>query len=920
MTFQNQNPEQFARDRIDALLRDAGWVIQPKSRIDWGAEPGVAIREYQTDVGPADYVLFVDCKPVGVIEAKREEAGHQLITVEEQSGEYASSKLKYLNNEPLPFVYESTGVVTRFTDRRDPKPRSHPVFSFHRPETFQAWLKQGQSLRSRLHNIPDLDPEGLRGCQVNAITNLEQSFRENRPRALVQMATGSGKTFTAVTSVYRLLKFAKAKRVLFLVDTKNLGEQAEQEFMAYTPSDDNRKFTELYNVQRLQSRYVAKDSQVCISTIQRLYSILKGEDLDERAEEENPNERIQPKQPMPVVYSDKLPIEFFDFIIIDECHRSIYNVWQQVLDYFDAFLIGLTATPDKRTFGFFNENVVSEYTHEAAIADGVNVGHEVYVIETEITQQGSRITAKEYIGKREKLSRRQLWEQLDADLSYTGQQLDRDVVNPSQIRNVIKAFREKLPEIFPHRTEVPKTLIFAKSDSHADDVIKIVREEFGEGNDFCKKITYKSEDNPKSVLAQFRNDFNPRIAVTVDMIATGTDVKPLECVFFMRDVKSKNYFEQMKGRGTRTLGYDDLKKVTPSAFSAKTHFVIVDAVGVTKSCKTDSRPLERKKGVPLKDLMMGIMMGAQDADAFDSLAGRLSRLDRQMEPKEREGLMALTGGLDPGDIARALLRAYDPDAIREQAQVDHGLVAGQKPTTDQSEATQQSLIRQAAGIFTGEIVDYLENVRKVHEQVIDTVNLDRVLKAGWDGQAQDQAASLVEDFAQFVERNKDEITALKIFYSLPYQRRTVTYAMMKEVLDALKIQKPNLAPLHVWQAYARLENLQTTNPISELTALVALIRRVMGLDEVLTPYEATVNRNFQAWVFGKQAGAAPKFTEVQMGWLRMIKDHVMNSFHVERDDLDYAPFDGEGGLGRMHELFGDEMDSILEEMNEALAA
>jgi type I restriction enzyme, R subunit len=330
------------------------------------------------------YVLFVDRKPVGVIEAKREEAGHQLITVEEQSGEYANSKLKYLNNEPLPFVYESTGVVTRFTDRRDPKPRSHPVFSLHRPETFQTWLKQGQSLRSRLHSIPTLDPTGLHGCQVKAITNLEQSFRENRPRALVQMATGSGKTFTAISSVYRLLKFAKAKRVLFLVDTKNLGEQAEGAFMTYMPSDDNRTFTELYNVQRLQSRYVAKDSQVCISTIQRLYSILKGEDLDERAEEENPNEWVQPKQPMPVVYNDKVPIEFFDFIIIDECHRSIYNVWQQVLDYFDAFLIGLTATPDKRTFGFFNENVVSEYTHEAAIADKVNVGHQVSVDRKEL--------------------------------------------------------------------------------------------------------------------------------------------------------------------------------------------------------------------------------------------------------------------------------------------------------------------------------------------------------------------------------------------------------------------------------------------------------------------------------------------------------------------------------------------------------
>lgn len=916
----NQTPEQQARDRIDAQLRQAGWLVQSKHQINLGSGLGVAVREYQTDVGPADYVLFVDRQPVGIIEAKREESGHQLTVVEDQSGEYAASKLKYLNNAPLPFTYESTGLVTRFTDRRDPKPRSRLEFSFHRPETLDSWLQQAKTLRERFDDILTLDPAGLRDCQVRAITQLEQSFRENRPRALIQMATGSGKTFTAITTVYRLLKFADAQRILFLVDTKNLGEQAEQEFMAYTPSDDNRKFTELYNVQRLRSRSVATDSQVCISTIQRLYSILKGEEMDEAAEEENPNERVQPKQPMPVVYNPKLPIEFFDFVIIDECHRSIYNVWQQVLDYFDAFLIGLTATPDKRTFGFFNENVVSEYTHEEAVVDGVNVGHEVYVIETEITQKGERITAREFVSKREKLTRRQRWEQLDEEFSYTGKQLDRDVVNPSQIRNVIRAFKEKLPEIFPQRSEIPKTLIFAKTDSHADDIIQMVRQEFGEGNAFCKKVTYRAAEDAKSVLSQFRNDYNPRIAVTVDMIATGTDVKPLECLLFMRDVKSKNYFEQMKGRGTRTLDYDDLRQVTPSAHSAKTHFVVVDAVGVTKSMKTDSRPLERKRGVPLKDLMMGVMMGAQDADAFASLAGRLSRLDKQLTPQERDRLREVTGGVDTRDMARSLLHAYDPDMIEQQARVVHNLSPSAEPADAQRQAAQQQLIRSAASLFTGEIVDYLENVRRVHEQIIDTVNLDRVTQAGWDAAAAERDAALVEGFAQFIERNKDEIAALSIFYNLPYQRRPVTYDMVSEVLDILKAQKPNLAPLRVWEAYARLDNVAHRTPGKALTALVALVRRVAGLDETLTLYEATVNRNFQAWVFGRQAGASPKFSEAQMDWLRMVKEHMISSFHVERKDFDYAPFDAQGGLGRMYDLFGEEMDSILDEMNKTLVA
>jgi len=544
----NQNPEQIARDNIDKQLTECGWIIQDKKHINLTAGLGVAVTEYQTDVGSADYILFVAGKPVGVIEAKAEEKGFQLIQAEDQSKDYAHSKLKYLDNDPLPFVYKSTGTLTRFTDYRDPKPRSGPVFAFHRPETFQEWLKHGNSLRRRVSDIPSLQTAGLRDCQIVAINNLEDSFRRNQPKALIQMATGSGKTFTAITAIYRLLTYAKAKRVLFLVDTKNLGEQAEQEFMAYMPNDDNRKFSELYGVHRLKSSFVPTDNQVYISTIQRLYAILKEEELDEKAEETNPGEiKWEKRQPIPVGYNPKLPMEFFDFVVIDECHRSIYNLWKQVLDYFDAFLVGLTATPDNRTFGFFNQNIVSEYTHEEAVIDKVNVGSDVYLIETEITRKGSVIWKGQYVDHRERLTRKKRWEQLDEDVVYSQTELDDKVVNPNQIRTVIRTFKEHLPEMFPDRTdakgefEVPKTLIFAKTDSHADDIIQIVREEFGEENRFCKKITYNSED-PKSTLAQFRNDYHPRIAVTVDMIATGTDVKPLECILFMRDVKSRNYF------------------------------------------------------------------------------------------------------------------------------------------------------------------------------------------------------------------------------------------------------------------------------------------------------------------------------------------------------------------------------------------
>ena len=900
--------------------------MQKKDRINLAANDGVAVREYQTDVGPADYVLFVDKKPVGVIEAKGEGHGFQLTQVEEQSSEYAKAKLKHLNNDPLPFVYESTGELTRFTDYRDEKPRSRPIFSFHRPEKFREWQKS-DTLRNNLQHLPALPIEGLRECQISAITNLEKSFKANRPKALIQMATGSGKTFTAITFIYRLLKYANAKRVLFLVDTRNLGEQAEQEFKAFQPNDDNRLFTELYGVQRLTSGHVPTDNQVYISTIQRLYSVLKGTELEDSAEEVNPNEfRWQPKAPQPVEYSEKLPLEFFDFVVIDECHRSIYNLWKQVLEYFDAFQIGLTATPDNRTFGYFDKNVVSEYTHEQAVIDGVNVGFNNYLIETEITEKGAKIKMGEFVDMREKLSRKKRWEELDEDLAYTPTQLDRDVVNPNQIRTIIRTFKEHLPAMFPDRIdtdgnfEVPKTLIFAKTDSHADDIIQIVREEFGESNKFCKKVTYKTVEDPKSLLASFRNEYYPRIAVTVDMIATGTDVKPLEVLLFMRDVRSRNYFEQMKGRGTRTIPLDDLKKVTPTAKFAKDHFVIVDAVGVSKSLKTDSRPLERKPSVDLKDLLHAVAVGNRDEDTFSTLAGRLIRLDKQISDKQRELFKNKTGGKSVSQVAGALLKSYNPDTV--EAIRDTVVAESPELSPEQIEKIveqrQSVIIESAAEVFNGELNEFVENVRKSLDQIIDTLNPDKVTKVGWHADETERANAIISDFTAWIDEHRDEIVALQIFYSQPYRRRELTYAMIRDLNEILKIERPTIAPLNVWQAYQQLGET-TGAPHTELTALVALIRKVSGIDKDLTDYSAVIDRNFQKWVFGKQAGPV-KFNDDQMQWLRMIKDHVANSFHISRDDFAFEPFAPAGGLGKMFQLFGQQMEPIIDELNEALAA
>lgn len=911
-------PEQKARESIDRKLIQAGWVVQDLKQLNLSAGQGVAVREFPTSTGPVDYALFVDGIPVGVVEAKKDDAGENLSAVEGQSNRYANSTFKWIKSiYKIRFAYESTGKLIHFTDYNDCKYRARTVFNFHQPQELHRLLKQDDTVRNRMKNFPTFDTTGFRKCQIIAIQKLEESFSESKPKALIQMATGAGKTFTAITAVYRLLKFAKVNRVLFLVDTKGLGEQAEREFLAYHPTDDNRSFSEIYGVRRLKSSFIPDGVQVCISTIQRMYSILRGEELDESVEETSFNEFASADQQKPkeVVYNAKYPPEFFDVIIIDECHRSIYNVWKQVLDYFDAFLIGLTATPDKRTFAFFDQNIVSEYPREQAIIDNVNVGEDIFLIETEIGKKGSTIM-KQMVEYRNRLSREKRWAQLDEDTEYHPSQLDRDIVNPSQIRTVIRTFKDNLfTSLFPRRKEVPKTLIFAKTDSHAEDIVKIVREEFGEGNEFCRKITYAAE-NPESILSSFRNDYNPRIAVTVDMIATGTDVKPIECLIFMRDVRSKNYFEQMKGRGTRVLSKDDLQKVTPSATENKDHFVIVDAVGVTTSKKSDTRSLERKPSVSMKELMMNVALGAKDEDTVTSLANRVIRLNSQMSNAERK-LFSEHVGLSAGTLAENLLNAFDEDTITAKARTQFGCA---NPTPQQYAEVQKAAVTEAVKFFYDpDVREFIDNVRRSHEQIIDNSNLDKAIFAGFDTKREENADRVLQSFRDFIEENKDEILALRIIYSQTYQNRPMVIAKLKALYEKLKAQGITIDRL--WDCYAikKPEKVKARGTVHQLADLVSIIRFEMGYGDNLQPFAETVNYNFMRWTLRKNAGAV-HFTDEQMEWLRMVKDYIAVSLSITPDDLELNPFDRKGGLGRFYEVFGDQYETILQEMNIELVA
>jgi type I restriction enzyme R subunit len=926
-------PERQARVVIDERLAAAGWVVQDYKAMNVRAGVGVAVRELPTAAGPADYVLFVDRKAVGVIEAKK--VGTTLTGVEWQTRKYQQSPKDelpaYLVGDALPFGYESTGVETRFTSAFDPEPTSRSVFSFHRPETLSRWVQAHSEtgragLRSGVQLLPELDPSGLRPAQAEAIRAIERSLKENRPRALVQAATGSGKTFTAANLSYRLVRHAGAQRVLFLVDRGNLGRQTLKEFQGFDTPDDGRKFTELYNVQHLASDQLDTVAKVHVATIQRMYSILRGEALDPEFDERTGYE-IAPERPVEVSYNPAVPIETYDVIIVDEAHRSIYGVWRQVLEYFDAFLIGLTATPGTQTFGFFNQNLVAEYNHEQAVADRVNVDFDVFRIRTEISEAGGSVEAGLVTGFRDRETRAERYEAIDEDIDYDPKDLDRKVVAKDQIRTIIRTLRDSYPVMFPDRDRdpahpdrllnIPKTLIFAKDDSHADDIVQIVREEFGKGNEVIAKITYKSGDSgqkPEALLQSFRNSYYPRIAVTVDMIATGTDVKPIEAVVFMRMVRSRNFFEQMKGRGVRVVDPDELRGVTPDA-KAKDHFVLVDAVGVTETKLNDTVPLERKHGVSFEKLLTQLGMGSSDPDVISSVASRIARLDARITDADRKAIEQIAG-TTLSAISHQLVEALDPDVHIAAAQSATGKA---DPSASEIAEARDTIIDQAVEPLLAEGVrEALAEVKKSYEQVIDTTSKDKVISGNFSKDATDRAKATVESFRQFIEDHKDEITALQVLYSRPYAQR-LTFDDIRELAAAISRPPHSWTAEQLWDAYDALDHAKVHGaPGTVLTNLVTLVRYTLGMDDELKPYPDLVAERFDAWM-RQQTQTGRTFTDEQRRWLHLIRDHLAASLSVEPRDLMEAPFTQHGGLGKARELFGD-LPTLLDDLTASLAA
>lgn len=919
-------PEAQERQLIDEQLAGAGWVVQSRDEVNLSAGMGVAVRDRPGSADP-DYLLFVEGKACGTYEAKK--AGHTLTGVETQSARYDDAIPDGAETWGLPlrFAYEGTSHELQFTDRADPEPRSRQVFAPHRPEALLAWLREAErlpaapTLRARFRDLPAVYSPKLWDHQREAIVKIEKSLAEDNPRALLQMATGSGKTFTAANLAYRLIKYAHARRILFLVDRRNLGEQAQNEFEQFVTPDEQRKMSELYTVQRLVGGNLREEAKVVISTIQGIYSTLTDtpppDEEDEAEHEDGP--------PVEVSYSNSLPPESFDVIIIDEAHRSIYGRWRPVLEYFDAHLLGLTATPTKLTFGFFHKNLVFEYDHEQAVADGNNVPFEVYKIRTKISTQGSTVEAGSYTKFRDRVTRRQQLELLEDDFDYVPNDLDRRVVSVDQIRTVITEFRDKLflPEeqggIFPGRTVVPKTLIFAKDDSHADDIVRQVREVFGKGNDFCQKITSKSTGvSPEELLKQFRNDFNPRIAVTVDLIATGTDVKSIECVFFMRAVKSRSYFEQMKGRGSRVMTPAEFQAVTnDKKHPVKTHFVIVDAVGVTDVEQQDTVPLERKRSVSLKKLLEKIGFGSADVDELSSIADRLTRIEKNLTEAQHDKLTEAADGKDLKAVVGELMVAVDPDrreARAEQlAREEHGT---DEVTPEQVAEQMPNVLREASTTLreSPNLRSTIVEVQQAHMQLIDEISQDEVVVSGFDGDATDRAQDVVGTWQEYIDEHREDIDTLQVLYG---QRDGKVLDRLERIAAEVKAPPYRLSPEAVWDAYERLEASRVKGrPMSQVADLLALLRFELGLDQELKPFAEVVEWRWQQW-FDEQ-DADERFSPEQMEWLELMKDVVTESLVITADDFDLGELAARGGLGRAHQDFDGQLGEVIAELNREL--
>ena len=849
------NPEEKARVIIDRMFEEAGWKVVDRDKYAPNMT-AVAIREgLMVGNREADYLLFLNGKAVGVLEAKRIETDINSDIVQEQARLYTRSCPKWCQawfpNIPLPLAYVANSRDLMFYDTRKSNSEFEYCKKIHTPKEVKKLL----GLEDDYVGLPTLSPKGLRACQYEAITQLEQSFRNGENRALMVLATGAGKTYTTCLAAYRMLAFTPMKRILFLVDRNNLGKQAETEFGTFRLTENGDPFNTIFTVNRLKSSSVPTDSNVVISTIQRLFSLLKGDEITDNDEDD---EEIEDKEIM-LPENPNLLSDFFDMIIIDECHRSIYGNWQKVLNYFSkAKLIGLTATPIPETKAFFNGNIIVNYTLENSIIDGVNVDCRVYRIKTQATENGGAILEGDKV-KRETCYTGQVQTISNQETkNYTREELNRSIINPAQIKLILETYRDAVyTEMFtesqrePNMDYLPKTLIFALNENHATNIVQIAKEVFGHNdNRFVQKITYSAGDS-NELIRQFRNDKDFRIAVTCTLVATGTDIKPLEVVMFMRDVASEPLYIQMKGRGVRTIGDEQLRNVTPNAYS-KDCFFLVDAVGVTEHEKSITSPSDSAttKLISLKELLEKITHGNVSDDYLRLLASRLSRISHKCEEKDREKFISLAH-ISMMDIASNIFDALEQGSLPEYVNVN------------ESNTIRKALVHNIANE-----PDAREFLLILNAGFIETLmpGEDMLISKGF---SQEEAQATTSAFEAYCEEHKDEIEALRIIYN--NQGEPLTYAILKDLENKLKFANSKFNTSLLWNSYAiinppMVKHSSTKEEKEALTNIIQLVRYAFHQIGRLESLYPSANQRFNLWCGQNQR----PLTEEQIGVMQQV--------------------------------------------------
>ena len=871
-------PEEKARVKIDKQLFGAGWDIV--SRDEYVPRSALAVKEALMQGNTeSDYLLFVDDKAIAVVEAKREEnpLGED---VQVQAEYYACHPQGWYGvwfPNQIPLVYIANGKKLYFKNMLKPESDYVELSEMHSPKKMLQLIGQV----SEYGALPRLDKRGLRDCQYRAETEFEKSIKSGKKKSLAVLATGSGKTYLACLASYRLLNYTPAKKVLFLVDRNNLARQTESEFSTFDRTEGQQEMSSLYEIKRLRKDKDIK-ADIVISTIQKLFAVLTGnpipDDDDEDAEDERntADEEKDDKKVVKLGDDLTLPSDYFQLIIVDECHRSIYGKWRAVLDYFSgAHVLGLTATPTPEAYAFFNNNIIEEYTYDDSVVDGVNVPSRVYRIKTEVTEHGGAIKAGTTVTETARKTGAETTYEAHHRVDYDPNALDRSVINPDQIREVLQAYKKSIyEELYPDREKkweyIPKTLIFAKDDNHATQIVEVAKEVFGEEFEdgvvpehFVQKITYTAEDS-NGLIRDLRTEKDFRIAVTVTLVATGTDVKPLEVVLFMKDVHSDVLYTQMKGRGCRVIDDDRLREVTPNANTKECSY-LVDAVGVTEHEKFVPHPGgggQKIKVYKLEALLEHLAHNELSDENLWLLRDYCSTINRRYENNALFGrhldYFITEYGFAPKAIAFNVQEAFDHEAL--------------PPYTSPSEPNTERMDL---------IADLIYNIparRKLLEMqrgyVVRTEDdPDELIYAGF---SKETAKSFIENFERYLDENKDSIEALRIIYNS--EDTVITHSMLVELRDRLLSESRQYGVYQIWKNYKVLDDtgdvdeLDVKTNVNALTNLIQIVRFAYRKNQKLTSLIKGYAQRFNLY-----CGQAQRvLTDDQKEIMRQIAEFVIN--------------------------------------------